>query len=117
MGYLYLALAIAGELIGTTYLKYSNGFTEPLPSAISIASYSICYFLFSKALTDINLSVAYATWCAVGVIVTALISVFLFQREYYPGGDRSTHDDNRRRGRPQSLWSTDKRVIIPYLPP
>lgn len=79
MAYLYLAVAIAGELIGTTFLKYSDGFTKPVPSVISIVSYGLCFYIFSKSLLSINLSVAYATWSAVGLIVTTLISVFIFR--------------------------------------
>lgn len=79
MGYLYLAIAIVGELVGTTFLKYSEGFTKLGPSLISIISYSLCFFFFSKSLLTINLSISYATWSAVGLIVTTLISVCLFK--------------------------------------
>jgi len=86
MGYLYLAIAIAGELIGTTYLKYSEGFTKPVPSAISIISYGLCFFVFSKSLMTINLSVAYATWSAAGLIITTLISFLIFKEGITPAG-------------------------------
>ena len=86
MGYLYLAMAIAGELIGTTYLKYSEGFTKLVPSVISIISYGLCFFIFSKSLLTINLSVAYATWSAVGLIITTLISVYIFKEGITPAG-------------------------------
>ena len=86
MGYLYLALAIAAELVGTTYLKYSEGYTKLLPSVISIVSYAFCFYIFSKSLLTINLSVSYATWSAVGLIVTSLISVFIFKEGITPAG-------------------------------
>lgn len=86
MAYLYLAIAIVGELIGTTYLKYSDGFTKLGPSMISIISYGLCFFIFSKSLMSINLSVAYATWSAVGLIITSLISVFIFKEGITPAG-------------------------------
>lgn len=86
MGYLYLAAAIAGELIGTTFLKYSEGYTKPVPTIISIVSYALCFFIFSKSLLTINLSVAYATWSAVGLIVTTLISVFIFRESITAAG-------------------------------
>ena len=86
MGYLYLAFAIAGELIGTTYLKYSEGFTKLAPSLISILSYGICFYLFSKSLLTINLSISYATWSAIGLIVTTLISVIIFKEGITPAG-------------------------------
>ncbi len=80
MGYLFLAISIVTELIGTTFLAYSEGFTKLKPSIISATAYIICFYVFSKALTmNLHLSVAYATWSAVGLIATSLISVFLFK--------------------------------------
>ncbi|WP_206460632.1 DMT family transporter [Anaerovorax sp. IOR16] len=79
MEYFYLFLAIVGELIGTTFLKYSEGFTKLIPSILTLLFYGFCFFFFSKSLININLSIAYATWSAVGLIVSALISVFIFK--------------------------------------
>lgn len=79
MAYILLGVAIAFELIATVCLKYSNGFTNLLPSIGSVIAYIICFYTFSKSLTNINLSVAYATWSAVGIIVSSLLSVFLFK--------------------------------------
>lgn len=86
MEYIFLAVAIVFELVGTTFLKYSTGFTKLMPSIISIAAYIICFFFFSKSLSNINLSVAYATWSALGLIVTTLISVFIFREGITPAG-------------------------------
>lgn len=79
MPYIYLALAIVGELVGTAFLKYSEGFTKLVPSLITILAYGICFFLFSRALLNINLSIAYATWCGLGVVAASLLSVFIFK--------------------------------------
>lgn len=77
--YLYLALAISGELIGTTALKYSAGFTRLFPAALTVVAYVACFFFFSKALNGIALNVAYATWSGVGIIAATLLSCFLFR--------------------------------------
>ena len=50
MGYFLLAISIGFELLGTTFLKYSEGFTKLGPSLVSILSYVICFYAFSKAL-------------------------------------------------------------------
>lgn len=86
MHYLFLAIAIVGELIGTIYLKYSDGFTKLVPSTISIVSYGLCFFFFSKSLLNINLGIAYATWSAVGLTVTTLISVLIFKESITQAG-------------------------------
>ncbi|MCI1966478.1 MAG: multidrug efflux SMR transporter [Oscillospiraceae bacterium] len=79
MPYVFLGAAIISELLGTTLLKYSNGFTLLLPSLGSVLAYAMSCFFLAKCLQNINLSVAYATWCASGIVVTTLISVILFQ--------------------------------------
>jgi len=79
MGYILLGIAIVFELIATTCLKYSDGFTKLMPSIGSIVSYSICFYAFAKSLQSVNLSIAYASWSVVGIIVSALLSVFIFK--------------------------------------
>ena len=81
MGYLFLALAIIGELIGTTLLKYSEGFTKFIPTTGCVLAYVACFYFFSKCLTSINLSVAYATWSGVGIIAATLLSVYIFKEK------------------------------------
>lgn len=78
MHYLLLAFAIALEIGATTLLKYSEGFTKLAPSAGSLILYIICFYALSKALNSINLGAAYATWCAGGIVVTAIISAAVF---------------------------------------
>ena len=78
MGYLLLAVAIATEIAATTCLKNSNGFTVPAWSVATVLLYAVCYYSLSRALLTVDLSVAYATWCAVGIVATTAISVVLF---------------------------------------
>ena len=84
--YILLGFSIAAELVGSTYITYSQGYTVPIPSMISIIAYASSFFVFSKVLTKINLSIAYATWSAVGTAVAALISVALFRQPLSPAG-------------------------------
>lgn len=78
IGYLYLALAIGLELVGTTCLKYSEGFTKVVPTLLTIVMFSACFFFLSKSLASINLSVAYASWSCIGIVAITLISFFVF---------------------------------------
>lgn len=82
----FLAIAIGGELLGTTFLKYTEGFTKLWPSLITIVSYGICFYCFAKALEHINLSFAYAVWSGLGIVVSTLVSVFLFKEGVTPAG-------------------------------
>lgn len=82
---LYLAIAIAGELLGTSFIKATEGFTKLWPSVITILSYAICFYSFAKVLEHINLSFAYALWSGLGIVVSTLISVFVFKEGITPG--------------------------------
>lgn len=86
MSYLLLAVAIGCEIVATTLLKYSEGFTKLWPTVASLFVYFICYFAFSKALNGLNLGVAYAIWCGVGIVVTAVISALVFSEKLTTAG-------------------------------
>ena len=68
MPYIQLFLAIALEVVGTTLLTYSHGFTKPVPTLGCALAYALCFWLLAKAIQTINLSVAYATWCGLGIV-------------------------------------------------
>lgn len=78
MSYLLLGTAIILEIAATTFLKYSEGFTKLKPTAACIILYVLCFYSFSKALNGIDIGVAYATWCAGGIVATNVIAAFLF---------------------------------------
>lgn len=80
MQYILLGAAIMLEIFATTLLKYSEGFTKIFPTAVSIMLYVLCYYFFSKALEKINLGIAYATWCGIGIVATAITSAVLFKQ-------------------------------------
>lgn len=81
MKYLFLALAIVFEVIGSSFLKLSDGFSIIIPSAVVLISYGICFYFFSLSLKTINLGFAYAIWGGLGIILTTLISVFIFKEK------------------------------------
>jgi small multidrug resistance pump len=76
--YVYLAAAIAAEVTGTTALKLSDGFTNPVPSAVVVAGYVGSFYLLGLVLEELPVGVVYATWAAVGIVATALVGVVFF---------------------------------------
>ena len=76
MSWIYLTLAIIFETTGTTLLKLSNGFTVLLPSLGTILSYAFCFLFLSYALKNIEMSVAYAIWGALGILLVSIIGIF-----------------------------------------
>ena len=73
MPWLYLAIAIAGEIIGTTALKASDGFTRLGPSVLVVAGYGIAFFMLAQVLRTIPLGIAYAIWSGVCVAAVTVI--------------------------------------------
>lgn len=57
MQYLFLGAAIVLEIIATTLLKASAGFTKLLPGLGCVIFYALCFYLFSRALLNIDLGV------------------------------------------------------------
>lgn len=79
MPYFFLTLAIILELIGTSLLKSTKGFTVFIPTCICLLCYILCFFFFAKALNHIQLGPAYATWCGIGIVVSTLVSLFFYK--------------------------------------
>lgn len=81
MPYLYLAIAIVAEVIGTSALKATEGFTRPVPSAVVIAGYGVAFYFLALALKHIPVGVAYAIWSGVGVALITLIGWLVFRQK------------------------------------
>jgi len=67
-------MATITEVVGTLSLKSSNGFTNFMPSIVVIICYSLALYSLSMAIRTIPVGVAYAIWCALGIVLVALIS-------------------------------------------
>ena len=74
MPYLYLFIAILAEVIGTSALKASDGFTRLGPSALTAAGYGLAFYFLSLTLRDIPTGIAYAIWSGVGIVLIAAIA-------------------------------------------
>ncbi|ETD16536.1 MULTISPECIES: DMT family transporter [Prevotellaceae] len=82
MHYLFLALAIILEVVGSTFMKLSDGFSRLLPTAVTIIAYITCFYFLSLALKGIHLGVAYAIWAALGLVLTNIVAIILFKQPF-----------------------------------
>lgn len=74
MSWLFLAVAIALEVVATTSLKLSEGFTKLIPSIVVVVGYVAAFVLLSQSLVrGMQLGVAYAVWAAAGIALLAII--------------------------------------------
>lgn len=77
-GALYLAIAIVGEVIATSFLRASAGFTQLVPTVIVVVGYGVTFYFFSLALQTIPVGIGYAIWSGVGIILVSIIAFFAY---------------------------------------
>lgn len=78
MGYVYLAIAIIAEVIGTAALQASDGFTKALPSTLVIVAYGVAFYYLSLVLKSIPVGIAYAIWSGLGIVLITVVGLFFF---------------------------------------
>lgn len=81
MNWLYLVVAIVLEVIATSSLTASNGFTKPVYSAISVIGYAAAIYLLALVLKTIPVGVAYAIWSGAGVALVTIVGVVIFHQK------------------------------------
>ena len=78
--YLYLGLAIICEVIATSFLARSEGFSKLGPTAVALVGYAISFYLLSLTLRTVPTGVAYAIWCGAGIVLVTLIASVLYRQ-------------------------------------
>ncbi|WP_322488652.1 multidrug efflux SMR transporter [Chloroflexus sp.] len=79
--WLFLMIAIVSEVIATSALKASAGFTRLWPSVIVVVGYGISFYMMSLALEAIPVGIAYAIWSGIGIILITAIAWMLYGQE------------------------------------
>ena len=75
----WLLLAIGSEIIATSALKASDGFTRLLPAVVVVVGYAASFYFLALSLREIPLGVVYAVWSGIGTAAIALIGVVFFK--------------------------------------
>ena len=78
--YIFLVLAIIFELLSTSFLKDTNGFTRLYPSLIVVTALCICLFLMSHVMKIIPVGIVYATWAGFGIVGITIIAVIKYKQ-------------------------------------
>ena len=71
---LFLSLAIVAEVIATTALKLSDGFSRLLPSIITVVFYGVSFYCLSLTMRTLPTGIFYAIWAGVGIVLIATVS-------------------------------------------
>lgn len=72
MHWLHLMIAIVAEVIATSALNASNGFTRLVPAVVTVIGYGIAFFFLSLTLRSIPVGVAYALWSGIGIVLISI---------------------------------------------
>ncbi|MFY8269024.1 MAG: DMT family transporter [Terrimicrobiaceae bacterium] len=81
MSWIYLGIAIIAEVIGTSTLKSTDGFTRLGSSLVAVMGYILSFYFLSLALRTIPVGIAYAVWCGLGIVLVTMAAwVFYGQK-------------------------------------
>lgn len=84
--WILLGLAILAEVIGTSAMKASEGFTRVAPSLITVVFYGIAFYLLSLTLRTIPVGIAYAVWSGVGIVLISLVAWAMYGQKLDAAG-------------------------------
>ena len=79
MGYLYLFIAIVGEVIATTYLKSTNNFTEFLPTTYVVIGYGTAFYFMMLAMKTIPIAITYSIWSGIGISAITILGALKYK--------------------------------------
>ena len=78
--YVFLVIAIIFELISTSTLKDTYGFTRLYPSLIVIVALCICLYLISHSMQFIPVGIVYASWAGLGIVGITIIAIIKYKQ-------------------------------------
>jgi small multidrug resistance pump len=81
MQWLYLLAAIVSEVVATSALKSSEGFSRLTPSVIVVLGYGLSFFFLSLTLRTMSVGISYAVWSGVGVVLISLVGWLVFRQK------------------------------------
>ena len=79
-GYVWLAIAIVAEVIGTSALRASEGFTRLAPALVVVAGYGLAFYCLSMTLKSMPVGIVYAIWSGVGIVLITLVAMVLYRQ-------------------------------------
>jgi small multidrug resistance pump len=75
-----LTVAIVAEVIATSSLKLSDGFTRLWPSVVVVLGYGISFYFLSVTMRSMPIGVIYAIWSGLGVVLVTLVGWLVFKQ-------------------------------------
>lgn len=85
MAWIYLVIAGLFEVIWAVGLKYTEGFTRPVPSLLTVAAMVVSFVFLAQAMKALPVGTAYAVWTGIGAVGTAIMGIILFSESMAAG--------------------------------
>ncbi|ENU56968.1 DMT family transporter [Acinetobacter guillouiae] len=80
MSFLYLIIAIVAEVIATSAMKASDGFSQLSASIITVIGYAVAIYFLSLTMKTIPVGITYALWSGAGIILVSLVGFFYYKQ-------------------------------------
>lgn len=78
--WILLLLAIAAEVLGTSCLKLSDGFSRPIPTLVVLSAYAVSMTLMSRVVQVIPMGLTYALWSGIGILAIVTVGVLAYRQ-------------------------------------
>ncbi len=80
MNYLYLTIAVVTEVVATSALAASHGFTKLVPSLVTVVGYGVAFYFLLLPLRTIPVGIVYAIWSGLGIVLIAAVGAVWFRQ-------------------------------------
>ncbi|WP_409932453.1 DMT family transporter [Paraburkholderia sp. BCC1886] len=78
--YAILSIAIVAEVIATSAMRASEGFSRLLPSVVVVLGYGVAFYCLSLTLKSIPVGIVYAIWSGAGIVLITLVALVLYKQ-------------------------------------
>ncbi|MFO8044680.1 MAG: SMR family transporter [Halomonas sp.] len=78
MVFVYLAVAIVAEVVATSALKATEGFTRLWPSLLVVVGYALAFYMLSLVLRTMPVGIVYAIWAGLGIVLVAVVGLVVY---------------------------------------
>ena len=78
--WLLLLLAVSAEIVGTSCLKLTQGFSRPGPTVLVLGAYAVAFLLLSRVVDTIPLGITYALWSGIGIVAIVVVGVLAYRQ-------------------------------------
>ena len=79
--YIWLIIAILSEVTASTALRATKGFTQLVPSIVTVVGYIISFYALSHTLVAIKLGIAYAIWSGIGIVLITILGFLVYKQQ------------------------------------